>query len=155
MASSKSYLGVKKLYILLCLAAALYMTYLCIRNYIADEDICLVDYKEFHDTVDDIYPSISVGIFGLLCDRDEKVDPKHYMDFLSGDSEWNETLTSINYDDATIDLNKHLIDYRVWYEDEYIALMEGRANKSKGELRHSNVTFQNTKSKMFTFDTEL
>ena len=101
-------------YQILCIAATIGMTSYCIHKYFKNESVVSVNTKEFHDSPNDIYPSIS------LCFRpNEKlfVDTKdmnrtEMIKMMKGNKEFNGSLfQNTTYEDITIQLQSGSIKY--------------------------------------------
>ena len=57
-----------------CFGVALILVGRCVRIYYVDEDVSQVEYHDFHDSKDHIYPSIS------MCIKNPILEPKYWMD---------------------------------------------------------------------------
>ena len=97
----------------------LVLTIFCIRDYILDQDITLVEYKRFHGEPDAIYPSITLCIYkpfipSKIEGLGANVNIYSYKDFLFGyDYDgWNSSFSSINYDNVSI----NILDYLKYVE---------------------------------------
>ena len=105
---------VGKSFQILCLVATSYLFIHDGLKYLKDEDSSLVEYRMFHDSKRDIYPSISICFYGLgvydrkrLKETYEIEDAVEYMKFLNGDV-WNATMVGVKYDDVTIDMKDYI-----------------------------------------------
>ena len=153
--SETFYPSIRKFYNMICVVAAVYMSIVCLENYISDEDVCLVDFKEFHTQPGDVYPTISIIIFNPFYHGKKPVDAYGYMQFLEGKTDWNEEYGKIYYNEVTIDLTDHLIDYRVWYDDEFFAMIEGQYNNTRHKsFKQPESSLQLGGMKTFAFDTD-
>ena len=75
-----------------------------------NESSSLVEYYTFHDTERDIYPTISICIYGIGIYDSNKLlkkygikHPLEYMAFLEGES-WANKMVNVKYDDVTLDI---------------------------------------------------
>ena len=153
--SEKLYPSIRKFYNIICVVAAVYMSVVCLESYILDEDVCLVDFKEFHNQPEDVYPSISIIIFNPFYHGKKSVDEFGYMQFLEGKIDWNDDFGEIDYNEVTINLSDHLIDYRVWYDDEFFAMLEGQYNNTENKnFKQPESSLQLGGMKTFAFDTD-
>ena len=57
-----------------CFGVALILVGRCVRIYYVDEDVSQVEYHDFHDSKDHIYPSIS------MCIKNPILEPKYWID---------------------------------------------------------------------------
>ena len=91
------------------------MTLFCVFKYFKNESVVSVSYKVFHDTPDDVYPSISI------CLRATKVGPfvdtndisrEDISDMMRGLTKYNQSLLmNITYEDMTIKLPVERLTY--------------------------------------------
>ena len=82
----------------LCLVA------LCISLYRKDYDISKVNYRKFHSTEQDIYPSFSLCFGDVLLENklhEYDVNKSLYLDLLKGQY-WDKRLLAINYENVSI-----------------------------------------------------
>ena len=99
----------------LCIIGAIGMTLFCVFKYFKNESVVSVSYKVFHDTPDDVYPSISI------CLRATKVGPfvdtndisrEDISDMMRGLTKYNQSLLmNITYEDMTIKLPVERLTY--------------------------------------------
>ena len=149
------YPSIRRFYNMICVVAAVYMSIICLETYISDEDVCLVDFKEFHTEPEDVYPTISIIIFNPFYHGRKSIDAASYMQFLEGKTDWNHDFGSIDYDEVSINLSDHLIDYRVWYDDEFFAMIDSHYSIDENKnFKHPTNSLQLGGMKTFAFDTD-
>ena len=59
---SKGLLLLKVIFILLCFVITILMVTKCFLNYMRNEDVCLVSFKRFNDSADQVYPTTTLCI---------------------------------------------------------------------------------------------
>ena len=84
-------------------------------KYNKNQSISLVDFKTYHATEKDIYPSISLCFEGEEIYDHEKLKKDYavenvwdYINYLQGDI-WNDNMAGINYDEVTMNLEKYVL----------------------------------------------
>ena len=132
----------EKLFNGLCIFAAFCLTSYCIYIYWLDEDLVQIYFKGYHETPDDIYPSLTYCIKNTIQtpkmeDRLKKFDQNltilSYQKFLIGDCSWgrsngdepefewcndvkrNVSWIDIDYDDVTSTLDDFLVNLIVFF----------------------------------------
>ena len=90
---------------LLCIAWAIGMTAFCIHKYLDDASVVSINSRKFHDTQDDVYPSISICLYrGLFVDTNN-VTGSDIEKMVKGSTELNESfIGNITYEDMTTTL---------------------------------------------------
>lgn len=119
---SKGLLFFKVIFILLCFVMTIFMVTKCFLNYIRNEDVCLVSFKRFNDNADQIYPTTTLCISNPI--QKEKLEiiskglynTSSYTKQLQGHY-MGEIISDIGYDEVTVDINEHLVDYKVLFPD--------------------------------------
>ena len=102
---------------LVCIVAAVSTTCWCVYIYSQDHDVCLVDFKQYNEEKEYIYPSFSLifvnpFIEEKLKEYGEGINTTTYSRFLEGDY-WDERMLNISYDDVTIDMDKYFLGYDI------------------------------------------
>ena len=102
---------------LLCLAATIGTVSWCIYLYLLDEDVTLVDFKNFHDSILDIYPTISICLTVPYNETKLQKYGNHikgfsYSEFLGGRF-WNDTMANIPYDDVALNPKNNFLSYKM------------------------------------------
>ena len=97
------------------------MTLFCVHKYFKNESVVSVSYRRFHDTPDDVYPSISICFSnkksGPFVDTNG-IDRNHIARMMNGKAIYNESLlNNIKYEDMTIGLPVQKIEYLTIQED--------------------------------------
>ena len=102
----------KNIFQLLCIAGALGMTSFCIYKYLDDGSLVSINSRRFHDTPDDVYPSISICLYrGLFVDTNN-VNGSDIEKKMNGLTEFNETFfENITYEDMTTTLQIEALVY--------------------------------------------
>ena len=105
------------LYHALCIAGALGMTLFCFKKFLKNESVVSASYKLFHETPDDVYPSISI------CFQNRKIGPfedtndikkTDISNMMKGITEFNQSLLgNLTYEDMTIKLQIKKVFYRM------------------------------------------
>ena len=109
-----------KVFQILCLVATGWLIYIDSLKFFKNEDRSLVEYRTFHDTKKDIYPSISICFYGpgiYDCKKlNETYGVEHaeeYMKFLKGDV-WEDRMVGVKYDEVTLDVEDRIESIVVW-----------------------------------------
>ena len=111
----------KHIFQLLCIAGAFGMTALCIHKYLDDGSVVSINNRRFHDTPDDVYPSISICLLhGLFVDTNN-VKGDDIENMVKGLTEYNESFfENVTYEDITTTLKIKLFYYT--FEGKYILI---------------------------------
>jgi len=105
-----------------CVLAALGFATWAIYLYWLDKDLTQINVKKFNAKEEDVYPSISLFFYSPIPNTDNLkkyghgITPLMYKRFLQGE-EWNETLMSVDYNDVTIQLMDHFLEFYAEYVD--------------------------------------
>ena len=109
---------VGKMFRFLCLASTGVFFIKGALKYFKNDSSSLVNYRTFHDTKRDIYPTISICFYGASLFDHKKLngtyeieDAGEYIKFLTGDF-WEDRMTGVEYDDVTFDIKDHIKD--IW-----------------------------------------
>ena len=99
----------------LCIIGAIGMTLFCVFKYFKNESVVSVSYKVFHDTPDDVYPSISICLratnVGPFVDTND-ISREDISDMMRGLTKYNQSLLmNITYEDMTIKLPVERLTY--------------------------------------------
>ena len=100
-----------------CIIAAVSTTCWCVYIYSQDKDVCLVDFKQYNEEKEYIYPSFSLIFVNPFIDEKlkkygEGISAKTYSQFLEGQL-WDERMLNISYDDVTIDMADYFLGYDI------------------------------------------
>ena len=98
----------------ICILATLSLVAWCISLYKKDYDVSKVDYRNFHATEHDVYPSFSLCFGDVLLENklhEYGVNKSLYLDFLKGIF-WDKRLMGIDYENVSI----NPIDYMIGIE---------------------------------------
>ena len=89
----------------LCVLATVVLSSFCIHLYYLNEDVARVDYRQFDDNRNHIYPSISLCFGNIFVEEKLEghgVNQSIYLKFLKGEF-FVQPMLSINYRNVTID----------------------------------------------------
>ena len=83
-----------------------------------DEDICIVDYKEYYDTPTHRFPMLSLCLKNpfrkdYFITKDDKINPESYLNFLKGNYYTTE-MVNISYNTVILNMSDHFS--RFWIE---------------------------------------
>ena len=134
---------------LICSTAAFTLTCWCIYKYMKDDDVSLVNYKQYHTTTDSIYPSLTLCFNNpFLNEKLEQygtgINTTTYSNFLKG-LHWDNRMSRIDYDEVTLDISQYL-------EEAKIVLANGSVYRQEETLMHY-VVIRSSSLKCFSFDT--
>ena len=121
-----------KVFKYVCLVCAILLIFQCIRQYSLNKDVAEIKFKEFQETSDDIYPSItfcnrSPFVQENLAKYDKKLTIDAYKKFLAGHcsyingtlrcggQEWRRNWIDINYDEVTYHIKDFLSRFLVYF----------------------------------------
>ena len=119
---SKGLLLFKVIFILLCFVITILMVTKCFLNYVRNEDVCLVSFKRFNDNADQVYSTTTLCISNpIQKDKLEMIskglyNTSSYTKQLQGQY-MDEIISDIGYHEVTVDINEHLVDYKVLFPD--------------------------------------
>ena len=109
----------RHLHILFCICATVGMALFWGYKYSLDEDLSLVDYKEFDDGNDIAYPIMSMCFSDPFLKQKMKefgTNSSSYTSFLTGDSD-DVNANFIDYDKITINLLEYYIRHTVYFRN--------------------------------------
>ena len=97
----------------LCGFATISLTVYCVHQYILDEDVARIEFKEFNSGDDNIYPAVTMCFPSpLLKQKLEQygngINVSTYSSFLMGGL-WDNRMAHINYDDVSINIEDYLL----------------------------------------------
>ena len=97
---------------MLVLATAILVGY-CVDRYLQNQNTASIDYKRYHQTEKDIYPSISICFGGLAIYDSNRLQQTYginhsaeYSMFLKGEK-WNDEMVMVDYDHVTDHLKSY------------------------------------------------
>ena len=137
-----------RLFHIICNLAALGLVCWCIYKFNKDNDVSLVQYKQYHGEKDNIYPSLTLCFTNPFLDDKLKnigngINVKTYSNYLQG-LHWDDRLVNVDYDNVTIDLDKYLDDIK-------IVLVNGSTYDKHGDKSY-HVSMRSSSIKCFSFD---
>ena len=94
----------------MCIVSTAGLLFYCSYKYIQNESTSLVDYRVYHQSEKDIYPSLSLCFQGMGIYDAHKLnkiygikESREYIKYMQG-RVWKEDLLDVTYDDVTINL---------------------------------------------------
>ena len=158
---------------ILCLITTASLLSYCSWRYVQNESSSLIDFRAYHRSEKDIYPSLSLCFVGNGIYNKSKLRQKYgiqafrdYTSFLVGDT-WNDTMKNINYDDVTMSLRSYVnsISLQInnyvsgpvykWPDNDIKKPMSGNKNvlsSSSEETFPFFVSFRQARIKCFSID---
>ena len=102
-----------------CIAATIATTCWCAYIFYEDHDVSLVDFKQYNEEKEYIYPSYSLVFWNPFKEEKLKsygdgINTSTYSQFLEG-TYWDERMLNISYDDVTIDIGDYFLGYDIWF----------------------------------------
>ena len=100
---------------LICFITVLIYALINIRSFLQNEDLCEVSFKKFHNTKDDIYPSMTICQNTPFDQNrfddgsDDNVNISTYENYLVGKQNVSQKFANIKYKNVSIQLNNFLI----------------------------------------------
>ena len=109
--------GFYKVWIGCCIFATVLTVVIELQNYLKNEDLTRLEYKKFHESDKDLYPSVAfcftMPLKGeKLQHYGQNITPKAYANFLEG-WKWDKEMFNIPYDEVTQSLGEYIIAYGV------------------------------------------
>ena len=122
---------------LICISTTLFMCIYWFYEFSLNEDLTVVSYREYQQTVDDFFPTISLCFKNpFLKERlsEYGVNESTYFAFLKGQYFSNDMM-DINYNNVTIDILDYLKGYRIYFRNSTIVKVDsGLSIQSKKRL---------------------
>ena len=151
--SMKCFEFFKYLFKISCFVVVICMISVWVQKYIKDDDLCLVDYKSFSDTIDIELPEVSICFLNMF--NEEKLfqlgtNKTAYLKYLTG-SDFSGKLANINYNNVTINFEEMYTKTHVQYKDNSVG------NKDKKVMIVKSVNdeyFTGILRKCFTINTK-
>ena len=150
---------------IICILAALRLTIKGVSKYLKNEDLAQVDYRKFHESPKDMYPTITICLHGLLIFSSSKlssigvgINETTYSMFLMG-KHWDERMVRIDYDNVTIDIDDYILFGILQYSGK-IRRFRNCSNDVKNTVCNSHeylnlpsyVSYRDFNMKCFSFD---
>jgi hypothetical protein len=108
---------------LICISTTLFMCIYWFYEFSLNEDLTVVSYREYHQTDDDVFPTISLCFKNPFVKErlsEYGVNESTYFAFLQGKYFSNEML-DIDYNNVTIDIIDYLKGYRIYFRNSTIS----------------------------------
>ena len=147
-----------------CILAALCLITKGLIKYWKNDDLSQVDYRRFHASEKDIYPSLTICLHGLLIFVPSKlktigtgINEKTYSSFLMG-KHWDERMVEIDYDNVTVNIEDHIIFAALQYPGKVMRIrncskeMNSPACNKEYLSAPSYVSYRDFSMKCFTFE---
>lgn len=125
-----------------CLATTVAMVIVWSYEYSLNKDLCFIEYREFYQGDDDVFPVVSMCFKDPFVNDDEMrskfdVNSSTYLQFLEG--EYLDTkLLNVSYDDITFNLEDYMVQYWVNWKNE----TSTRLNVSNTFLKTPSASFE-------------
>ena len=105
----------------ICWSAALATVLYCISVYIQNEDLCIVDYKQYYENKFDMLPTLSICLkdpvaWSKLGTPVQTVNASTYLNFLKGDYFSSEML-NIDYNSSILELSEYVSMYQIIWKN--------------------------------------
>ena len=104
-----------------CVLAAVFMSAFWFHTYSLNHDLCLVDYKPFYETEEDLVPTQSFCLKNpFLQDRllqEYGLNESSYLSFLEGNY-FSQQMLDIEYEKVTLDISDYITDYYILWTNE-------------------------------------
>ena len=105
---------------LICSSATLFFICYCLYQYSLNEDISQVTFKEFHQTEENIYPSLTLCFELEFNDDDLRkcgvTSSDDYTNYLTGNF-WSDQMVNVDYDKVTLNIESYLLGFVMWTPD--------------------------------------
>ena len=129
---------------LLCIAGAIGMTAFCIYKYLDDASVVSMKSRRFHDTPDDVYPSISICLYNGLFVDTNNAKGSDIEKMLKGLTEFNKSFfDNITYEDMTTTLQ---------IEELFYETFQGKTNRMSCKNSECFMIYGDRILKCFTHD---
>ena len=129
-----SFENFKTLFRSCCIIIATLLIIYWIYVFIQNEDLCIVDYKRYYETENDVYPSLSLCFRNSFSEAKLKtINPlfnsSKYVKFLKGEH-FDSEMLRINYSDIEVDINEKVVEEYMGYRNgTYISNYLTKDNK--------------------------
>ena len=102
----------------LCITATLGMLIYCVLQYVLNKDVSIIDFKEFREKADFIYPTITLCfptnfLEHKLLDNEKGIDVTSYRKFLIGEY-WQDNMLDVDFDNVTTRIEDYFIGVSIW-----------------------------------------
>ena len=147
-----------------CILAAICLITKGLITYLKNDDLSQVDYRQFHASEKDIYPSLTICLHGLLIFVPSKlktigtgINEETYSDFLMG-KHWDGRMAQIDYDNVTVNIEDHIMFAALQYPGEVMRIrncskdIDNQACNYEYLSLPSYVSYRDFSMKCFTFD---
>ena len=120
----------RRMFTITCNILAIGLTCWCFHKFQADKDVSHVNYRRFHDSIDSIYPSLTLCFNNpylkkKLNEAGDGINITTYVNFLEG-KYWDDRMLNIDYDDVTIDLDEYLDFAEITLENGSKSIFHGK-----------------------------
>ena len=156
--------SIRSCFHLLCIVLTVSLLSYCSVKFSWNESTSMVDFRSYHESEKDIYPSISLcfnnmenphGIYktDTLNQTYGITDPSRYIELLEGDN-WDTSLLHIDYDKVTMSLEDYIESISILANTHNgPAVYNWKANSNN--IFPFRTTFRHSRAKCFSFDFSL
>lgn len=143
---------------LLCMFSTITLTGWCLYKYTLDEDVSLVEFVNFNDDKQRLYPAITMCFWNPFYNEKLKnigtgINASPYSKFIQG-NHWDNRMSSIDYDDVTVSLEDYIIEIGVQYGNFTTRVWRNnfREGSKPRDMPSFYISGRNWGSKCFSFN---
>ena len=119
----KTYNRIEIFFSCICWITAISFTAFCLYIFSKNEDLCTVRFIKYYTSQEDVFPSLSLCFKNPFAEKHlgtntNEVNETFFLHFLKG-KYFVPTLASIEYENVTTDISKHIVEYWIQYRDGY------------------------------------
>ena len=156
--------SVRACFHLICIVLTVSLLGYCSLKFSRNESTSMVDFRSYHESEKDIYPSISLcfkdmgnsyGIYktDTLNQTYGITDPSSYIKLLEGDN-WDSSLLQIDYDKVTMNLEDYIESISI-HTNTHTAPPIYNWDANSNNIFPFRTTFRQSRAKCFSFDFSL
>ena len=98
-----------------------------------NEDLCIVDYKHFYESKQDVFPVLSLCLrnafsFENISSSTTNITKIEYLQYLKGEKHKNE-MSTVNFEDISMDMSKSVVQYFIAYRNGSEEIYNSHGNK--------------------------
>ena len=99
---------------LVCILTTIALVIWCCIEFNANEDVCEVSFKKFHEDKDSVYPDLTFVLPNrfdetALRSYDESFNEYNYRKFLNGGDYWDEKMLDVDFDKVSMRLEDYIL----------------------------------------------
>lgn len=104
-----------------CFLSAFVMTIYGCYKYWKDENLCVVDYKHFENSREEVYPILSLCFSNIIIEHKLKeynhtFNVDKYIEYLKGDA-YYDGMETVDFENVTLQLHDFVLGHNIWYKD--------------------------------------